>query len=100
NVDSEISNITRNLNLYRMLNAMTTAPIPGFGGSTFQQKYGNNLNQILVEIFDYIRSTNLYDDVVAEKSLNALGMNPNTANVTGAPQGRANAYSATGGLKT
>lgn len=55
-------NITRNEQLYEYLDNMMELPIPGFGGS-FLGKYGNrNQNQLLTEIFDYIRSTNLFDD--------------------------------------
>lgn len=99
NKDDELG-IFRNAELFKMLRAMTNAPIPGFGASNFFTKYGKNREQILVEIFDYIRSTNLYDDVIAERSLAAIGQNPNTAAITGAPNGRSNAYSASGGLKT
>jgi len=88
----ELTDIQRNGQLFNMLRAMTDYPIPGFGSSTFADKYGLNSDQILIEIFDYIRSTNLYDDTLAE---NALGTNPA---VTGAPGGRVNAYSVPGGL--
>jgi uncharacterized protein (TIGR02600 family) len=54
--------IPRNKELYAYLQSLTSAsrPIPGFGGS-YQSKFGNDRNQILTEIFDYIRSgPNLY----------------------------------------
>ena len=47
--------------LYAYLQHLTDLPVPGFGGS-FQQKYGPNRNQILTQIYDYIRCINLYDD--------------------------------------
>lgn len=53
--------IPRNLELYGYLQYLTGKAIPGFGGS-FSGKYGNDNSQILTEIFDYIRCTNLYDD--------------------------------------
>ncbi len=50
--------IPRNQALYQYLQRLTAAPVPGFGGS-FLTKYGPDRDQILTEIFDYIRSTNL-----------------------------------------
>ena len=46
-------------------------PMPGFAavpGQDFQAKYGDDLRQILVEIFDYVRSTNLYDGNIAQNT--------------------------------
>jgi len=87
---TELSGIIRNKQLFNYLMALTSAPIPGFGASnaSFETKYGDNRQQILVEIFDYIRSTNLYDDNIAEAS---VGSNPT---ITGPPNGRLTAYSA------
>ncbi len=37
--------------------------------STFQEKYGSdNVNQMAVQFFDYIRCTNLYDGILARKN--------------------------------
>lgn len=52
--------IARNRELYSYLQKLTSAPIPGFGGN-FSAKYGADRDQILTEIFDYVRSTNLWD---------------------------------------
>ncbi len=58
----------RNLELMAYLKGLTGRPIPGWdtGGAsakTFAAKYGaDDRNQILTEIFDYIRSTNLADN--------------------------------------
>ncbi len=55
--------LTRNIELLDYLDRLTAKPIPGFGGS-FQSgsKYGQlETRQILTEIFDYIRCTNLFD---------------------------------------
>lgn len=49
----------RNQQLYGYLQNLTANPVPGFGVSTFLSKYGTDRNQILTEIFDYIRCTNL-----------------------------------------
>lgn len=53
--------LSRNVDLYAYLQYLTGQPIPGFGGN-FLTKYGNDRDQILTEIFDYIRCTNLHDD--------------------------------------
>ncbi|HSI85628.1 MAG TPA: Verru_Chthon cassette protein A [Candidatus Methylacidiphilales bacterium] len=53
-------NYTRNQEIYKYLQDLTALPVPGFGG-TFLAKYGADRDQILTEIFDYIRSTNLAD---------------------------------------
>lgn len=55
--------LARNRTLLNYLDRVTAKPIPGFGGS-FQNgsKYGSSeTRQILTEIFDYIRCTNLCD---------------------------------------
>lgn len=61
----------RNRMLMAYLRHLTAQPIPGFGGD-FQSKYNgtNSLgatdcDQILTEIFDYVRCVNLYDSRVA-----------------------------------
>lgn len=64
----------RNIELYQYLQHLTANPIPGFGGS-FSNKYATDRDQILTEIYDYIRSTNLFDDT--------LEANPNTYPTTG-----------------
>ncbi|SDU02993.1 Verru_Chthon cassette protein A [Verrucomicrobium sp. GAS474] len=55
----------RNRALLEYLRGLTSREIPGFGGN-FETKYGTkDRNQILTEIFDYIRSTNLLDPTAA-----------------------------------
>jgi len=71
---NDFSAITQNQNLYKYLQYLTAGTIPGFGGS-FANKYSfqKNLNgtnakeidQILTEVFDYIRCTNLNDCNIA-----------------------------------
>ncbi|GAT33590.1 Verru_Chthon cassette protein A [Terrimicrobium sacchariphilum] len=51
----------RNRQLLEYLRALTALPAPGFSTGSFAGKYGDDRNQILTEIFDYIRSTNLQD---------------------------------------
>lgn len=72
---TEIYTIQRNNQLFNYLMTLTGQPIPGFGANnaSFLTKYGANREQILVEIFDYIRCTNLYDDNLAEHN---AGANP------------------------
>lgn len=67
NADSstyDYDSITRNKDLYNYLLDLLGKPVPGYGGS-FSQKYpGDGYQQILTEIFDYIRTTNLHDDSI------------------------------------
>lgn len=58
--------IDRNTQLLDYLGRLTSQPVPGFGGN-FQSKFGDDRQQILTEIFDYIRATNLYSDTVTGK---------------------------------
>ncbi len=64
--------ITRNTNLYTYLQALTQKAVPGFG-SDFKTKYGDDRDQILTEIFDYIRCANLCDDNVKNPYTPASG---------------------------
>ncbi len=52
--------ILRNQQLYRWLQAITSENVPGFGGN-FEKKWGPDRDQVLTQIFDYIRCTNLSD---------------------------------------
>ncbi len=97
NSQTELSGIPRNKQLFDYLMKLTSLPIPGFGttaAATFENKYGDNNQQILLEIFDYIRSTNLYDENISEK---AVGANPV---IVGLPDARLTAYNSSGGLKS
>ncbi len=63
-------NITRNKQLmeYLLQLLQTTLPSTGVGPvvNSMEDKYGNhNVRNLAVELFDYIRSTNLYDDILA-----------------------------------
>lgn len=62
----DFTDIPRNQELYQYLQNMTTRAVPGFGNGTFASKYpivasASERDQILTEIFDYIRTTNLDD---------------------------------------
>lgn len=64
--DSLTEDVTRpeNTELLTYLQGLLARPIPGFStsaGQTFSAKYGEDTDQILVEIFDYIRGINLHD---------------------------------------
>ncbi len=54
------SGVGRNRALLNYLQKLSGEEIPGFGGK-FSTKYGTDRDQILTEIFDYVRSTNLID---------------------------------------
>ncbi len=57
---SDWDNVARNGRLYQYLQSLTGAEVPGFGG-TLSAKYGAERDQILTEMFDYVRATNLTD---------------------------------------
>ncbi|HRJ07725.1 MAG TPA: Verru_Chthon cassette protein A [Prosthecobacter sp.] len=71
-------NIQRNQRLMAMLDALMNKSFPaavdGAGGAvarSYVQKYGqDNTRQLLVQIFDYIRSTNLYDSYLIPQNRN------------------------------
>lgn len=64
---SDYDNISRNKDLYSYLQNLTGRNIPGFGGN-FAAKYATpgERDQILTEIFDYVRCTNLYDHAIQD----------------------------------
>ncbi|CAN5438443.1 hypothetical protein BH09VER1_BH09VER1_46320 [soil metagenome] len=79
---NDYSLIQDNQKLFQYLQVLTSADIPGFGGN-FSSKYGNDRDQILTEMFDYIRSTNLYDDNLssaANSGYQYTAGRPNTTN--------------------
>ncbi|PTX99408.1 hypothetical protein DB346_16305 [Verrucomicrobia bacterium LW23] len=57
---ADLATGSRNLQLLAYLRGFMTEPVPGFGGS-FQTKYPSDCAQILTQIFDYVRITNLMD---------------------------------------
>ena len=61
---NDFNNIARNIEIYKYLQDMTKTSIP-FLQKSIENKYGRgNRDQLLTEIFDYIRSTNLVDTEV------------------------------------
>lgn len=63
----DFAGIPRNQTLYKYLQALTGKPFPGFGGKTFATKFGVDRDQILTEMFDYIRITNPDDSLITDK---------------------------------
>lgn len=59
---------TNNQQLYSYLQRLTSKSIPGFGTATFATKLGADRDQVLTEIFDYIRCINLFDNTTASSS--------------------------------
>ncbi len=58
----DYESIPRNKEIYAYMDWLTKQDIPGYGKS-FDSKLGKSDRlQLLTQIFDYIRSTNLYDD--------------------------------------
>lgn len=57
---ADYENIARNKQLYAYLQALTATDVPGFG-KNFLGKMKDDRDQLLTEIFDYIRCTNLKD---------------------------------------
>lgn len=63
---NDYTNIARNRQLFSYLKTLVSQDIPGFGGSfrgkySFESGTNNEMNQILAEMWDYIRCTNLFD---------------------------------------
>ncbi len=80
---------SRNLYLMAYLRGLTQRPAPGWDASAtaqsnFASKYGTDSNQILTEIFDYIRSTNLVDRTGSPASMTVINFGdsptPNLSN--------------------
>lgn len=68
---TEDADIARNIQLFTYLQKLSNQPTPGFGVS-LNGKFGADTDQVLTEIWDYIRSTNLYDSrLSAGKSFTA-----------------------------
>ncbi|OJV25939.1 MAG: hypothetical protein BGO12_16020 [Verrucomicrobia bacterium 61-8] len=57
---NDYQQVPRNKTLYSYLKELTSRPVPGFGGN-LKSKFGADHGQVLTEIFDYIRNTNLND---------------------------------------
>ncbi len=72
---ADYEDIPRNRELYGYLQEMMAAPVPGLDVSdgvknwgSLRDKYGQrNTNQIITEVFDYVRSLNLFDDLLVKQ---------------------------------
>jgi uncharacterized protein (TIGR02600 family) len=69
-----VMGLNRNRSLLEYLRSLTGQDIPGFGGN-FAGKYGADNNQILTQMFDYIRgATNLMDSTLPAASRYTIGI--------------------------
>ena len=84
--NSDIS-LGRNQQLLQYLQQLTTQDVPGFTaqpGQNFQAKYTTaNMDETLVEMFDYIRCANLYDTTVTNTKAAPGNTNPHPFSPTG-----------------
>lgn len=65
---ADYADISRNKELFGYLRRLSGTKIPGYG-SSFNAKYSQaGMDQILTEIFDYIRSTNASDPMLMDPS--------------------------------
>lgn len=62
------ANIPRNQELLKYLQTLSKKDIPGFGSKLESKTSDTDRDQLLVEMLDYIRSTNLYDDNLSSAS--------------------------------
>lgn len=85
NADSstdDYDKIPRNRQLYQYLAKLMDSRIPGYG-EKFSSKYpGDEYKQILTEIFDYIRCTNLHDDSLYPDFLDSYTANNTNKHLT------------------
>ena len=68
----------RNLQLWDYINNLLSVPTPGFGNASFVTKYTRpEVEQITTEIFDYIRSSNLYSTALGATAYTGdINVNP------------------------
>lgn len=66
--------IDRNAKLYSYLQYLTSKSIPGYG-TKFSDKYSTDIDQIITEMFDYIRSSNIYDGNLSSGNQFTAGYN-------------------------
>lgn len=64
---ADYESIARNKEVHAYLQQLTGNPLPGYGGS-FLEKWGQDRDQVLTEIFDYIRCINLRDPLLVKKA--------------------------------
>ena len=81
---NDFANIERNRELYGYLQRMSDTPIPGFGPAITTSAYSSlERDQILTQMFDYVRSTNLWDPNIGLRSrADGGGLNPSGVTFT------------------
>ena len=74
--------IPRNQEVYAYLDQLMSNDVPGYGGKfSSPTKYGpEGQKQLLTQIFDYVRSTNLHDDTLYEEDFEAAFTKKNRSN--------------------
>jgi uncharacterized protein (TIGR02600 family) len=88
------ANIPRNRELLRYLQTLSVKPVPGFGVSLVSKTTAADRDQLLVEMLDYIRSTNLYDDNLSPNTYGTQAVADKAVQFT---KGRSTAVSAATG---
>ncbi len=70
NATVDFAGDAKNRKLYEYLQQLTSQPVPGFGGGSLASKYGGTAgrDQILTEIFDFVRCANLFDPNLLKSS--------------------------------
>jgi len=63
--------IERNREILRYLRALSDRPVPGHGGRLRDKLGERDRDQLLVQMLDYVRSSNLYDDNLEPKRYNS-----------------------------
>ncbi|MCX6963533.1 MAG: Verru_Chthon cassette protein A, partial [Verrucomicrobia bacterium] len=76
------ANILRNRQLLRYLQTLSDKPVPGFGASLVSKTTAADRDQLLVEMLDYIRSTNLYDDNLSPNTYDSQALADNAVQFT------------------
>jgi uncharacterized protein (TIGR02600 family) len=70
---TDLSGIPRNVELLSYLDQLTSRNVPGFGDA-FSSKYAQqDRRQLLVSIYDYIRSANLFDEYLYANNITKRG---------------------------
>ena len=73
---SDWDNIPRNREVYRYLQKLTDAEVPGSGGTLAGKYGGSERDQILTEMLDYVRTTNLTDHSIGAAAMAFTKQNP------------------------
>ena len=79
--DYDMANIPRNGELFSYMQYLTSHAIPGVqtGGATFASKYPQDRDNILTQMFDYVRCTNLNDSNLSSTAMHFAKYDANAA---------------------